>query len=99
MVVVQLEFGSGPSTNESRMYPCEAKGIGSHAAMCGATPASLWERCCLNGHSRNVWLCPSHAWIIARGRGACAECVERGTSSVAMLRPKDLILLNHVGEL
>jgi hypothetical protein len=93
-----LELGSGLSTNEAREYPCQAKGVGPHVMVCGATPASLWERYCNNGHSRDVRLCPSHAVIFARGNGACSECLDKGTTCVAQLRPKDLILLGHIGE-
>jgi len=97
MTTHQLVFGSGPSTNESREYPCQAKGVGPHAIECGATPSSLWERYCRNGHIREVRLCPSHALIIARGFGVCTQCIERGITSEALLRPKDLVLLGHVG--
>jgi hypothetical protein len=97
MAVHQLQFGAGSSTNEAREYPCQAKGTGAHTMVCGATPSSLWERYCRNGHSREVRLCPSHANLIARGYGACSDCIERGVSTEALLRPKDLILLGHIG--
>jgi hypothetical protein len=97
MTAYQLEFGTGASTNEARMHPCQASGTGPHAQVCGATPASVWERYCVNGHSRDVRLCPSHAFVIASGQGACCECADKGTSSQALLRPKDLILLGHLG--
>ena len=97
MSLIQVQFGQGASTNEERMHPCEAKGVGTHVMLCGATPASLWERYCQNGHSRLVRLCPSHANTMAMGYGLCAECIDHGTSSPALLRPKDLILLGHIG--
>jgi hypothetical protein len=97
MPVQRLDLGSGPSTNEVRQYPCQARGIGPFSAQCGATPASLWERYCVNGHTREVRLCPAHAVLIARGHGACTECLDKGTASAVMLRPLDLLLLGHAG--
>jgi hypothetical protein len=97
MATYQISFGSGPSTNEEREHPCVAGGVGPGAQLCGATPASLWERYCENGHSRECRLCPSHALLIARGNGACSECLAKGVDGRALLRPVDLILLGHVG--
>lgn len=97
MAAIQISFGAGPSTNEEREYPCVAGGIGTGATLCGATPASLWERYCENGHSRECRLCSSHALLIAQGRGACSECLEKGIDGQALLRPVDLVLLGHVG--
>jgi len=80
-----------------RARPCQAGGIGAHAQVCGATPASLWERSCANGHVREVWLCGSHAVLIAKHLGQCRECADRGVTCAAVIRPLDLILLGHAG--
>jgi hypothetical protein len=80
-----------------RMHPCEATGTGPFAVQCGATPASLWRRWCANGHSREVRLCGTHAAVITRGMGACADCAARGATAPAMLEPADLLLLGHAG--
>lgn len=74
------------------MHPCKAGGIGPHAIECGATPASLWQRYCDNGHTRDVHLCGSHANLIAQGRGQCRECEDKGVTVVAKLRPLKLLL-------
>ena len=79
-----------------RMHPCEAAGTGPGPA-CGATPASLWRRYCVNGHSRQVRLCGTHAAVITRGMGACAECVGRGVDARAMITPVDLLWCGHAG--
>jgi hypothetical protein len=97
MPTQRLDLGGGPSTNEPREFPCQAGGIGPGAIQCGATPSSRWERYCDNGHTREVRLCPSHAVLIAKGYGACTECLDKGTSAAAKLRPLDLILLGHIG--
>jgi hypothetical protein len=81
-----------------RMHPCEAAGTGPGAQQCGATPASLWRRYCANGHSREVWLCGTHAAVITRGMGACADCADRGTAAAAMITPVDLLWCGHAGD-
>lgn len=83
--------------NVPRMHPCAAAGTGPHAVRCGATPASLWRRYCVNGHSREVLLCGTHAAVITRGMGACRECADRGLDVMAMISPVDLLLCGHAG--
>lgn len=85
------------STQEPRQQPCRAAGTGYRAALCGATPASRWRRICANGHTRETWLCGTHATLAAFGYVACAECADKGTASRAQLVPVDLILLGHAG--
>jgi hypothetical protein len=86
-----------PSLDVPRAHPCEASGIGPGSVACGATPASEWERYCLNGHTRQVRLCGIHAAMITSGGGQCADCADRGAVSMAMLRPLDLLLAGHAG--
>lgn len=81
-----------PDAEVPRAYPCQATGTGPHAVTCGATPASVWRRFCHNGHSREVRLCGSHAALITRGLGSCAECASRGFDERAFLTPVELLL-------
>jgi hypothetical protein len=91
-MAVHLIEPQWPDAKVPRMHPCQAGGTGPHAATCGATPASLWRRYCANGHSREVRLCGSHAALITRGLGSCAECAGRGVAAVAMISPVELLL-------
>jgi hypothetical protein len=96
MSIQHLDFRV-PSLDEPRMEPCRAGGTGPGAQECGATPASLWLRYCLNNHRRRVRLCGTHAAMTTRGLVACTECLDKGTSAQAMISPADLILLGHAG--
>jgi hypothetical protein len=88
---------AAPSMNVARAHPCEAGGIGPHASLCGATPASVWRRRCGNGHERDVRLCGQHASLISQTPQACRDCLDRGVACVAVILPVDLLLLGHAG--
>jgi hypothetical protein len=91
MTVHRLDV-AWPDARVPRMHPCQAAGLGPHAAACGATPASRWRRSCGNGHVRDCWLCGSHAAVITGGNGGCAECADKGVTSPALLEPVTMLL-------
>lgn len=86
-----------PDLHEPRMHGCQAAGIGTVFAECGATPASRWRRWCFNSHERECWLCGFHAKMIAAGLARCDDCARRGVIAVAWLDPIDLLLSGHAG--
>jgi hypothetical protein len=94
-VTVHLITPQWDDAHVPRAWPCTAGGIGPHAQECGATPAGLWERYCDNGHARKVHLCGSHALLITRGFGRCADCSDRGVTCAAKIRPVDLPLAGY----
>jgi hypothetical protein len=66
-----------PSLEVPRAEPCEAY-VGQEV-ICGATPASLFRKTCgVESHSRNIWLCPIHAAVVACGGATCHDCAIRG---------------------
>ena len=66
-----------PDLKVFRAYPCSA--IVAPDTGCGATPANLYRiGCGVLSHTREVWLCPTHATMAAVGGAICKACAARG---------------------
>ena len=78
-----------PDLRVARANPCGALN-GKDETVCGATPASLYERSCgIPSHAREIWLCGIHAAIVACGGATCHDCARRGGVSKARIRRID----------
>jgi hypothetical protein len=61
-----------PDQHVPRAHPCQAKtGIDLHE--CAATPAAPFRRVCAHRHTRDAWLCRTHA-AAASLLGTCDRC-------------------------
>lgn len=64
-----------------RWWPCSAKTMLKRE--CGATPTAEYRRvCAVEGHAKNIWLCPIHAMIVICNAAICRECEDRGGVSI-----------------
>lgn len=85
MAILTLELAV-PDLRVPRWNPCGA--LSGLKITCGATPSSQYIKMCgVASHTKEIWLCPIHAAIVACGGAICQDCaVNGGTVLVRVFR-------------
>lgn len=95
MALLTLELAV-PDLKVPRWNPCGA--LSGLNIKCGATPSAQYVRTCgVPDHSKEVWLCPIHAAIVACGGAVCQACAQNGGIVAARIYRVNFIPLRFSG--